>query len=60
MLAAEADILKMVTWAATPADNLRLLSLIPRARQRSGDHRFLHGAIWASGPGWRRRFWGAF
>jgi 3-dehydroquinate dehydratase type I len=33
MLAAEADILKIVTWATTPADNLRLLSLIPRARQ---------------------------
>ena len=32
MLAEEADILKLVTWAATPGDNLRLLALIPRAR----------------------------
>ncbi len=32
MLAAPADILKMVTWAVRPEDNLRVLSLIPRAR----------------------------
>jgi 3-dehydroquinate dehydratase type I len=32
MLAADADILKLVTHATTPADNLRLLGLIPRAR----------------------------
>jgi len=32
MLAAEADIVKMVTLAREPADNLRMLSLIPRAR----------------------------
>jgi len=32
MLAEEADILKLVTLATTPADNLRLLALIPRAR----------------------------
>jgi 3-dehydroquinate dehydratase I len=32
MLAADADILKLVTQATTPADNLRLLGLIPRAR----------------------------
>lgn len=32
MLAAEADIVKLVTWAAQPEDNLRLLSLIPQAR----------------------------
>jgi 3-dehydroquinate dehydratase type I len=32
MLAEDADILKLVTQANTPADNLRLLSLIPRAR----------------------------
>ena len=32
MLAADADILKIVTWAATPEDNLRVLSLIPQAR----------------------------
>ena len=31
MLAEDADILKLVTQAATPADNLRLLALIPRA-----------------------------
>jgi 3-dehydroquinate dehydratase type I len=31
MLAADADIIKMVTWAAFPEDNLRVLSLIPRA-----------------------------
>ncbi|MDI6853254.1 MAG: type I 3-dehydroquinate dehydratase [Deltaproteobacteria bacterium] len=31
MLTADADILKIVTWAAAPADNLRVLSLIPRA-----------------------------
>ena len=32
MLAAEADIVKLVTLAQQPADNLRLLSLIPRAK----------------------------
>ena len=32
MLAPEADIIKMVTMARQPEDNLRLLSLIPRAR----------------------------
>jgi 3-dehydroquinate dehydratase type I len=32
MLAEDADILKMVTYAATSGDNLRLLALIPRAR----------------------------
>ena len=32
MLAAEGDILKIVTQAQEPADNLRVLSLIPRAR----------------------------
>jgi 3-dehydroquinate dehydratase type I len=32
MLAAEADILKIVTLAREPADNLRVLSLIPKAR----------------------------
>jgi 3-dehydroquinate dehydratase type I len=32
MLAAEGDILKIVTQARDPADNLRVLSLIPRAR----------------------------
>ena len=32
MLAAEADIVKLVTLAREPADNLRILSLIPRAR----------------------------
>lgn len=32
MLAAPADILKLVTLAAQPSDNLRVLSLIPRAR----------------------------
>jgi 3-dehydroquinate dehydratase type I len=32
MLAEAADILKLVTYAASPADNLRLLALIPRAR----------------------------
>jgi len=34
MLAAEADIVKLVTLAREPADNLRMLSLIPRARAR--------------------------
>jgi 3-dehydroquinate dehydratase type I len=34
MLAAEADIVKMVTLAREPADNLRMLSLIPKARAR--------------------------
>jgi len=34
MLQAEADIIKMVTMAVQPEDNLRLLSLIPRARAR--------------------------
>jgi 3-dehydroquinate dehydratase-1/3-dehydroquinate dehydratase/shikimate dehydrogenase len=37
MLAAEADILKLVTQAATPEDNLRLLSLIPRAHAAGKD-----------------------
>jgi 3-dehydroquinate dehydratase type I len=32
MLAAEADIIKMVALAREPADNLRMLSLIPRAK----------------------------
>lgn len=32
MLATDADILKIVTRAAAPEDNLRVLSLIPRAR----------------------------
>ena len=32
MLAEDADILKLVTQANAPADNLRLLALIPRAR----------------------------
>jgi len=32
MLAADADILKIVTQAQEPADNLRVLSLIPKAR----------------------------
>ena len=32
MLAAEADIVKLVTLAREPADNLRMLSLIPRAQ----------------------------
>jgi len=32
MLAEEADIVKLVTWAARPEDNLRLLALIPRAQ----------------------------
>jgi len=32
MLAADADILKIVTQAREPADNLRVLSLIPQAR----------------------------
>ncbi len=32
MLDQEADILKLVTYAQTPEDNLRLLDLIPRAR----------------------------
>jgi len=32
MLASEADIVKLVALAREPADNLRLLSLIPRAK----------------------------
>jgi 3-dehydroquinate dehydratase type I len=32
MLAAEGDILKIVTQAQEPSDNLRVLSLIPRAK----------------------------
>ncbi len=32
MLAGEADIVKLVTWAHQPEDNLRLLSLIPKVR----------------------------
>jgi 3-dehydroquinate dehydratase-1 len=37
MLGAEADIVKLVTMAREPADNLRLLSLIPRARAQGRD-----------------------
>jgi len=37
MLAQEADILKLVTQAQTPADNLRLLGLIPRAQAAGKD-----------------------
>lgn len=37
LLAQEADILKVVTYAHTPADNLRVLSLIPRARDAGKD-----------------------
>jgi 3-dehydroquinate dehydratase type I len=37
MLAAEADIIKMVALAREPADNLRLLSLIPRAKAQGKD-----------------------
>lgn len=37
MLAADADIIKLVTWARDPADNLRLLALIPRARAAGRD-----------------------
>jgi 3-dehydroquinate dehydratase type I len=35
MLSQDADILKLVTQARTPEDNLRLLALIPRARAAS-------------------------
>jgi 3-dehydroquinate dehydratase I len=34
MLASDADIVKLVTMAQEPADNLRLLALIPRVRAR--------------------------
>ena len=34
MLAADADILKLVTMARQPEDNLRVLSLIPQAQAR--------------------------
>jgi len=37
MLAQKADILKLVTQARTPEDNLRLLALIPRARAAGKD-----------------------
>ena len=37
MLAAEADIVKLVTLAREPADNLRMLGLIPRARAMGKD-----------------------
>ena len=37
MLAADADIVKLVTLANHPADNLRLLSLIPQAQARGKD-----------------------
>ena len=33
----------MVAIAQEPEDNLRVLSLIPRARAGAGDHRLLHG-----------------
>jgi 3-dehydroquinate dehydratase I len=37
MLSQDADILKLVTQAKTPEDNLRLLALIPRARAAGKD-----------------------
>ncbi len=37
MLAADADILKLVTMALRPEDNLRLLSLIPQAKAHGRD-----------------------
>ena len=37
MLASEADVVKMVALAREPADNLRMLSLIPRARAQGKD-----------------------
>jgi 3-dehydroquinate dehydratase-1 len=37
MLASEADVVKLVTLAREPADNLRLLSLIPRAQAQGKD-----------------------
>jgi 3-dehydroquinate dehydratase type I len=37
MLAAEADVVKLVAMAREPADNLRLLSLIPRAQAQGKD-----------------------
>jgi 3-dehydroquinate dehydratase type I len=37
MLAQEADILKLVTTARTPEDNLRILALIPQARSAGKD-----------------------
>ncbi len=37
MLAQEADILKLVTMAQQPADNVRVLSLIPRAQAHGKD-----------------------
>jgi 3-dehydroquinate dehydratase I len=37
MLASEADIVKLVALAREPADNLRMLSLIPRAQARGKD-----------------------
>jgi len=37
MLAAEADIVKLVALAREPADNLRMLSLIPRAKAQGKD-----------------------
>ena len=46
MLASEADVVKLVALAQEPADNLRMLSLIPRAKAaRQGHHRLLHGAV---------------
>ena len=46
MLASEADVVKLVALAREPADNLRMLSLIPKAQgPRQGRHRLLHGAV---------------
>ena len=59
MLAAEADIVKLVTLAREPADNLRLLSLIPRAKAQARKSSPFAWDRWANGPGWPRRFWGA-
>ena len=37
MLAVEADVVKLVALANEPADNLRMLSLIPRAKAQGKD-----------------------
>ena len=59
MLAQDADVIKMVALAQQPEDNLRLLSLIPQALAAAGRSSPSAWGRRASGPGWRRRSWGA-
>ena len=58
MLASEADVVKLVALANEPADNLRMLSLIPRAQAQARTSSPFAWGRWANGPGSPRRCWG--